>query len=404
MTQHNHAPIIEKGDRKTLLASTLGYAMDGLDIMILAFALILIKSEFGLTDAEGGMIQTITLIGTVIGGIFFGMLADKYGRVRVFNWTILLFSLFTGLAAISTSAEMFTTFRFIAGLGLGGEFGIGMTLVAETWPARKRSRATAVVAIGFQVGIVLAALVSLLSPYIGWHGMFLIGALPALLVWWTRRNLQEPEIWLQVKRENRNKISIKPLFKDTRTTFTTIGLIIASSVQNFGFHGIMIWMPTMLAKEHNFTLSGTFYWTLITTIGMVIGTLTFGAASDKFGRRPAYICFLLVSAAFVWIYFQQSNYYVLMFLGAILGFFVNGMMGGYGALLSEHYPTEARSSAQNIIFNLGRGIAGFAPVIIGTLAMTHNISSALGLISGVYLLSALAFIFLIPETKGKILD
>ena len=166
----------------------------------------------------------------------------------------------------------------------------------------------------------------------------------------------------------------------------------------------MIWMPTMLAKEHNFTLSGTFYWTLITTIGMVIGTLTFGSSSDRFGRRPTYIVFLLVSAAFVWIYFQQSNYYVLMFLGAILGFFVNGMMGGYGALLSEHYPTEARSSAQNIIFNAGRGIAGFAPLIIGTLAMQYNISYALGLISGVYLLSALAFIFLIPETKGKALD
>ncbi|MFD2722449.1 MFS transporter [Ignatzschineria indica] len=178
MQQQTQVPIIKKGDRKTLLASTLGYAMDGLDIMILAFAMILIKAEFGLTDAEGGMIQTITLIGTVIGGIFFGMLADKFGRVRVFNWTILLFSIFTGLAAISTSAEMFTIFRFIAGLGLGGEFGIGMTLVAETWPAHKRSRATAVVAIGFQVGIVLAALVSLLSPYIGWHGMFLIGALP----------------------------------------------------------------------------------------------------------------------------------------------------------------------------------------------------------------------------------
>ncbi len=403
MTQEN-LPVIEKGDKKTLLAATLGYAMDGLDIMILAFALILIKAEFGLTDAEGGMIQTITLIGTVIGGILFGMLADKFGRVRVFNWTILLFSLFTGLAAISTSPEMFTFFRFIAGLGLGGEFGIGMTLVAETWPAHKRSRATAVVAIGFQVGIVLAAMTSLLSPWIGWHGMFLIGALPALLVWWTRRNLKEPDMWLKVKAEKRNKITIQPLFKDLRTSLTTLGLVIATSVQNFGFHGIMIWMPTMLAKEHGFTLSGTFYWTIITTIGMVIGTLTFGSLADRFGRRPIYILFLTVSAAFVWIYFQQSNYYVLMFLGAVLGFFVNGMMGGYGALLSEHYPTEVRSSAQNIIFNVGRGIAGFAPFIIGFLAMNHSISYALGMISGVYLLSAASFLFLIPETKGKILD
>src|SRR5699024_2589543 len=145
--------IIEKGDKKTLLASTMGYAMDGLDIMILGFAMVLIRNEFGLSHAEGGMIQTLTLIGTVLGGIIFGMLADKYGRVRVFNWTILLFSLFTGLAAFAPNAESFVVLRFIAGLGLGGEFGIGMTLVAETWPAKKRSRATSVVAIGFQIGI-----------------------------------------------------------------------------------------------------------------------------------------------------------------------------------------------------------------------------------------------------------
>ncbi len=397
--------IIEKGDKKTLLASTMGYAMDGLDIMILGFAMVLIRNEFGLSHAEGGMIQTLTLIGTVLGGIIFGMLADKYGRVRVFNWTILLFSLFTGLAAFAPNAESFVVLRFIAGLGLGGEFGIGMTLVAETWPAKKRSRATSVVAIGFQIGIVLAALTNLfVSPHFGWRGMFLVGALPALLVWWVRHNLDEPEMWKAVKRQNKNKISIKPLFKDRRTTITTLGLIIATSVQNFGFHGIMVWMPSVLLEEHGLKLSDITFWTFITAAGMIVGTLIFGQAADRYGRRPTYIFFLLVSAGFVWVYFQQTNLALIIGLAALLGFFVNGMMGGYGALLSEHYPTEIRSSAQNIIFNVGRGVAGFAPFIIGSLSKDHSLSVALGAISGVYLLSAAAFVFMIPETKGKALE
>lgn len=398
----------EQKQYKTLWASTMGYAMDGLDMMILSFALPLLGVYFHLNGAEKGAIATITLLGAVIGGISFGILADKYGRVRVFSWTILLFSIFTGLGAVAPNVEFFTLFRFIAGLGLGGEFGIGMTLVAETWANKYRSRATAVVAIGFQIGIVLASLASwLILPHFGWRGLFLVGVVPALFVWWTRRNLTEPEIWVVMKNKHKNKNALTPLkslFSNKKITLTTIGLIIATSVQNFGFYGIMTWMPTVLANEHHITLSGTTLWTIITIIGMILGTLVFGFLCDKIGRRPTFISFLIISSVFVWIYFQQTNYILMIALGGVLGFFVNGMMGGFGALLSEHYPTYARSTAQNVIFNLGRGVAGFAPLIIGYLSDVHTLSYALMLISGIYLLSALAFIFLIPETKGQTLQ
>ncbi|WP_392565567.1 MFS transporter [Utexia brackfieldae] len=390
---------------KTLWASTVGYALDGLDMMILAFCLPMIMSYFGLSDVEGGALHTATLIGAVVGGIVFGILADKYGRVRVFSWTIIIFSIFTGLCALSTNFEMLMFFRFLSGLGLGGEFGIGMTLVTETWPKKYRSRATSFVALGFQAGIILATLtVFLIAPKWGWQGVFLVGILPALFVAWTRKNLKEPEIWQQLKRNNKNKIAINKLFSSRRVTLTTIGLIIATSVQNFGFYGIMSWMPTMISKELGAQFTGTTFWTISTSIGMAIGILTFGLLCDKIGRRPSYLIFLVVASIAIWIYFRQKDIVILVLFGSVLGFFVNGMMGGFGALLAEHYPTDARSTAENVIFNIGRAVAGFAPLIIGYISFQYSLSYALGLLSGIYILSALAFLFLIPESKDKELE
>lgn len=387
---------------KTLWASTVGYAMDGLDMMILAYTLPLIIAYFGINQAQAGSISTVTLLGAVLGGIVFGIMADKYGRVRVFTWSILVFALFTGLCALSPNLETLMGFRFISGLGLGGEFGIGMTLVSEAWPKKYRSRATSIVAVGFQLGTVLATLVVLfVAPKFGWHGVFLAGVIPAVLAFWSRKNLEEPEIWVQLKKQNKNKIAIGQLFSSPKTTKTTIGLIIATSVQNFGFYGIMTWMPTMLSKELGYTFNKTTVWTISTIVGMIIGIVVFGILADKIGRKPSYLIYLFASAIIVWIYFQQTSTALLLILGGVLGFFVNGMMGGYGALLAEHYSTEVRSTAENVIFNIGRGIAGFAPFLIGYISLTHSLSYALGLISAVYMLSFLSFLFLIPETKGK---
>lgn len=391
--------------KRTLFASTVGYALDGLDMMILGVCFTLIQSTFNLTNTDLGTLTSVTLLGAVLGGILFGTLADKYGRVKVFSWTIIIFSVFTGLCAISPNYESFLVFRFLSGLGLGGEFGIGMTLVSESWPKHKRSRATSIVALGFQLGIILATLtVNFVGEAHGWRWAFAVGVLPALFVAWTRKGLKEPEIWQSLKDQNKNKIAIGKLFKNVKTSATTVGLTIACAVQNFGFYGIMTWMPTMIATERGLSFKNTLFWTISTTIGMSLGILIFGWLCDKFGRRPSYIVFLLVSAISIWFYFQQTDIVVLILFGSVIGFFVNGMMGGYGALLAEHYPTDARSSAENIIFNVGRGIAGVSQVLIAYLATVYSISYALALLSAAYLLSAAAFMFLIPETKGKALE
>ena len=281
--------------KRTLFASTVGYALDGLDMMILGVCFSLIATTFNLTKPDLGTLTSVTLLGAVLGGILFGVLADKFGRVRVFSWTILIFSLFTGLCAISPNYESFLIFRFVSGLGLGGEFGIGMTLVSESWPKHKRSRATSIVALGFQVGIILAALtVNFIGEVHGWRWAFAMGVLPALFVAWTRKVLKEPEIWQNLKDQNKNKIAIGKLFKSPRITATTIGLTIACAVQNFGFYGLMVWMPNMIATELKLPFKNTMFWTISTTIGMSLGILIFGWLCDKFGRRPAYIVFLLI--------------------------------------------------------------------------------------------------------------
>src|SRR6185295_18754582 len=226
--------------KKALAASTIGYAMDGYDFLILAFMLGAIGMELGLSPAQRGSLATWTLIGAVIGGILFGMLSDYYGRVRVLTWTILLFAVFTGLCALAKGYSDLLIYRTIAGLGLGGEFGIGMALVAEAWPAKQRARACSYVALGWQAGVLCAALVTpLLLPSIGWRGMFIVGLLPGVVAFAVRWYVGEPKIFVERAKTARTMAPLLMLVKDAATTKISAGMLILCSVQNFGYYGVM---------------------------------------------------------------------------------------------------------------------------------------------------------------------
>ncbi|KAB0587412.1 MFS transporter [Comamonas kerstersii] len=389
---------------KALTGSAVGYAMDGFDLLILGFMLSAISADLHLTPGQAGSLVTWTLIGAVFGGIVFGALSDRYGRIRVLTWTIMLFAIFTGLCAFATGYWDLLIYRTIAGIGLGGEFGIGMALAAEAWPAKHRARVSSYVALGWQVGVLAAALLTpLLLPVIGWRGMFLVGVIPALVAWIIRNKIHEPEVFVRKPKERKASRfeAFKLLVKDKATTKVSIGVIVLTSVQNFGYYGIMIWMPSFLSKQLGFSLTKSSMWTAVTIVGMMAGIWIFGQLADRIGRKPSFLIFQLGAVIMVLTYSQLSDPTAMLWAGAVLGMFVNGMMGGYGAVMSEAYPTEARATAQNLLFNIGRGVGGLGPVVVGAVAMAYGFQMAIALLAAIYVLDMIATALCIPELKGK---
>jgi len=387
--------------RKALVASTLGYAMDGFDLLILGFILGPLAAGLHLSRPQAGSLVTWTLVGAVIGGLTAGGLSDRYGRVRVLSWTILIFAGFTALCALAQGYWDLLVYRTIAGIGLGGEFGVGMALAAEAWPASKRARATSYVGLGWQAGVLVAAfLTPLLLPYIGWRGMFVVGVIPALLAFGIRRFVGEPALFLDAqKKQPINPYSV--LFADREATAASIGIAIMTSVQNFGYYATMIWLPSYLSTQLGFSLTQSSLWISATVLGGAVGMLIFGFMADRVGRKPLFIAFQIGAAIMALVFPNVTQPNLLLLVAGISGIFLSGMIGGYGALIAESYPTQGRSTAQNVLFNFGRGVGGFGPLVIGLLATQYSLATALSFLVVIWIVDVFATVFLIKERKGE---
>ena len=392
---------VDGNARRALLGSAIGYAMDGFDLLILGFMLRTISADLGLSQAQSASLVTATLIGAVLGGIGFGMLSDRLGRVRVLTWSIILFALFTGLCAFAQGYWDLLIYRGIAGTGLGGEFGIGMALVAEAWPASKRARASSYVGLGWQAGVLVAALLTpLLLPVIGWRGMFALGVFPAIAAYVIRASLHEPDLFVAKSKDHPKTSALHLLVKDGETAKLSLGMVILCSVQNFGYYGVMIWLPNYLSTRFGFALTQSALWTCVTIAGMALGIFLFGHIADRVGRRPTFFGYMCGAAVMVVAYSRLTDPMQLLVAGAVMGFFVNGMLGGYGALISELFPTAVRATAQNVLFNIGRAVGGFGPVVVGAIAAAYSFETAIALLATLYVLDILAMWFLIPERRG----
>ncbi len=378
--------------QRWVVASTAsGFTLENMDIMFLSFSLSLIIADFGIKQTTAGWIGTITNIGMLVGGIIFGILGDKLGRVKVFSHTIFIFALATGLTYFANNIWVLYVLRFLAGIGAGGEYGVGMSMVAENFRREHVGRLTSICAIGGQVGAILAAL---LATWIlpNWKLLFLVGVIPVILVFFVRRNVKESDTFLQAHdkaQQEHHRVSIARLFANGRLAWQTIGLILMCIVQIAGYFGLMNWLPTIAQKRSGLSVKGSSLWMIATILGMCLGMIVFGTVMDKFGPRWAFGIFLLGSCASMYTIIVASNVVTLVLAGALVGFFSNGMFGGYGTVISLLYPTEIRSTANNFIMNMGRAIGGFSSVVIGLImdVTNNNVTVVMVSLSCLYIFS-----------------
>jgi MFS family permease len=382
---------------RALFAAQAGYMLDAMDVLLYVFAVNTLRQEFGLSNTQAGFVSSVTLICSSAGGIVCGILADRLGRTRTLVYTILLYSFASGGTALATGYYSLLFWRGMVGIGLGGQWSAGAVLVAETWPEQHREKAIGFMQSGWAVGYVLAAgVTALVLPSLGWRALFLTGLLPAVAAIAIRRGVREPEVW---KRSERASASIGPLFTAGLWRRTILATALTTSVL-FAYWGLFTWMPGYLSAPQSSGGAGlsivkTSAWIVPMQIGAFLGYNSFGWIADRFGRRPAFVTYVVAAAALVPIYGTAHSETTLLWLGPFVGFFGSGYFSLFGAMLAELYPTAIRATGQGFTYNFGRGLSALAPLVIGTLADTHGIGAALGVSSGFYLLGA-ALIFTLP--------
>ncbi|MDD6420492.1 MAG: MFS transporter [Lactobacillus delbrueckii] len=395
-------------NQKWVLASmSSGFLLENMDVMFLSFSLSEIIAQMHISSAAGGWIGTFTNLGMFFGGALFGLLGDRIGRVKTFSYTIFLFAIATGLTYFAHNITALYALRFLAGIGAGGEYGVGIALIAENFQANQIGRASSVAAVGGQIGSIVAALLAAwIIPAYGWNTLFLFGVVPVVLTYFVRRHVKESDEFLAAHKkaeETSEKISFSRLFETPRLALQTLGLMLMTIVQIAGYFGLMNWLPSIVQQKQGLSVSGSSYWMIATIIGMSIGMMVFGTIMDKIGPRWAFGIFLLGSAVVVFAIVNVTSYWAMLLAGALTGFFSNGMFGGYGAVISQLYPTEIRSTANNLIMNTGRAIGGFSSVIIGALMDHYNLYVVMGFLSALYIISFLVMISLpgLREIQAK---
>ena len=271
-------------------------------------------------------------------------------------------------------------------------------MIAENFQANQIGRASSVAAVGGQIGSIVASLLAAwIIPTYGWNTLFLFGVVPVVLTYFVRRHVKESDEFLAAHKkaeETGEKISFGRLFETPRLALQTLGLMLMTIVQIAGYFGLMNWLPSIVQKKQGLSVSGSSYWMIATIIGMSIGIMVFGTIMDKICPRWAFGIFLLGSAVVVFAIVNVTSYWTMLLAGALTGFFSNGMFGGYGAVISQLYPTEIRSTANNLIMNTGRAIGGFSSVIIGALMDHYNLYVVMGFLSALYIISFLVMISL----------
>ncbi len=393
--------------RRTLLAAALGWMLDAFDAMLYALVLAHVMRDLSMSKATAGFLQMLTLLASGVGGVLFGFIADRIGRKQALMLSILTYSLCSFGSGLSTSVLMLAGFRLVLGLGMGGEWNTGATLVAETWPIQLRAKALSIVQSSWAIGYAIASLVAgVVLHYFNWRTVFFVGILPALVVLWIRRGVPESEMWKQHRSIQTSVTgSFATIFKPPYAKHTWT-LLFTNFFGMSAWWGLFTWIPPYLSLPidqggRGFGVMGTTTLLVVLNLfGMFPGYASFGWVADRFGRRRTFIAYLLAAAALVPLYAVVRQPAALMVAGTLVAFFGTGIFSGSGIIGSEIFPTSVRARALGFTYNGARTMSSIAPLVIGKVGQSRGLAWAFFLCAAAYLISA-AVATQLPETRGK---
>ncbi|HLY92501.1 MAG TPA: MFS transporter [Candidatus Angelobacter sp.] len=403
---------VTSAQKRTLIAAALGWGLDGFDVLLYSNIQVFVMSALAIhSKALAGLPNAFMLLASGIGGVLFGFIADRIGRTKALMLSILTYSLCSLGSGLSTSIGMLIFFRFVLGLGMGGEWNTGATLVAETWPAHLRARAIAIVQSAWAWGLAAAAVTAYIvldKLHLNWRAVFFVGVLPALVTLWIRSSVPESEMWRERCHLPQTKAPFSDIFSPELRR-NAIFLLLLNIFGLFAWWGLFSWMPPYLTLPiekggRGLGMMST-TWLLVTLnlVGMFPGYLCYGWVADKLGRKRSLILYTLCAAALIPLYAIARQPWIILILGALVGFFGTGFFAGSGIIGSELFPTPIRARALGLTYNGARAVSCIAPYTIGWIGDKKGLSAA-------FLLCAVAFVLTavmasqLPETRGKQLE
>ncbi len=399
-------------ERRTFWACFGGWALDAMDVQLYAVAMPTLIGLWSLSKTQAGALGTSALIVSSLGGWLAGMLADRIGRVKVLQITILWFSFFTFLSGLANSYEQMLVFRSLQGLGFGGEWAAGAVLMAEVINPKVRGRAVGCVQSGWSVGYGAAALLftaifTWFPPEVAWRYLFFIGVLPGFAVLFIRRHVEEPDIFLAARHAAKgieHKSVLLDIFKPPLLRSTAVASLLAAGTLG-GNYTILTWLPTYLRTVQNLNVLSTGSYLGVNIFGSFLGYVINAHLSDWLGRRRTFalcaVCASLTIAVYTLVPVSQT---ATLLLGFPLGFFQSGIVAGMGATFAELFPTYVRATGQGFSYNFGRGVGSLMPTVVGILGGTMALGQAIGICALFSYAVVLVAVVLLPETRARALS
>ncbi|WP_233809527.1 MFS transporter [Paraburkholderia sp. HP33-1] len=401
---------ISGSERRTFWACFGGWALDSLDVQMFSLVIPAIVAEWSISRTQAGLVSGATLVASALGGWVAGMLSDRLGRVKTLQWTVAFFSVFTFLCAFAQNYPQFLILKTLQGFGFGGEWAAGAVLMAETIRNEHRGKAMGSVqsawAVGWGAAVLLYALMfSVLPGALAWRAMFAIGILPALLILYVRRGVQEPAPLARVAHQQDARTSGPGvgIFSPQVLRMTLIGALLGVGAHG-GYYALMTWLPTFLKTERHLSVLGTGGYLAVVIVAFFCGCLASAQMLDRIGRRKTILLFAICCVLTVVAYlFLPLGNTAMLFFGFPLGFFAAGIPASMGALFTELYPRGIRGTGVGFCYNFGRVVSAGFPVLVGHMSANMSLGTAIGIDAGLAYAIVVLSVLMLPETRGRAL-